>query len=478
MEMSLNHIQQFIQSYVNIVSIVSKTDITVVDKNLIRIAGTSLYFDQIGQKISHANLYRKVLETGQPTIMTKNQHYNSCANCRSFNICSEMADIAYPIYYDNEVIGIISMIAFDQNAQNELMLNSANYIDFLKHISTLLESKLFKFVKVNNINNKNINIVDRPENSNKTEFISADPHIIEMLNIIRLTTNSDSTVLITGESGTGKEVLAKVIHQTSNRNNQPMVSLNCAAIPENLIESELFGYEKGSFTGANKEGQVGKFELANGGILFLDEIGEMPLFTQIKLLRVLQDKTIRRIGGKIDQLIDVRIVCATNQNLLQLIKEKKFRADLYYRINVIPFAIPPLRERKNDIPLLLNEFLQYFNQKFHKKITLSSQTIKYLKSYSWPGNVRELRNVVEYLINVNDNGVIKINNLPNYLHTDSNANSELEKPLKSIIKKQESQLLFSLVAKANTTAEKRELANKLGISISSLYRKMAEYRAR
>ena len=164
MEMSLNHIQQFIQSYVNIVSIVSKTDITVVDKNLIRIAGTSLYFDQIGQKISHANLYRKVLETGQPTIMTKNQQYNSCANCRSFNICSEMADIAYPIYYDNEVIGIISMIAFDQNAQNELMLNSANYIDFLKHISTLLESKLFKFVKVNNINNKNINIVDRPEN--------------------------------------------------------------------------------------------------------------------------------------------------------------------------------------------------------------------------------------------------------------------------------------------------------------------------
>lgn len=174
----------------------------------------------------------------------------------------------------------------------------------------------------------------------------------------------------------------------------------------------------------------------------------------------------------------MRIVCATNQNLLQLIKEKKFRADLYYRINVIPFAIPPLRERKNDIPLLLNEFLQYFNQKFHKKITLSSQTIKYLKNYSWPGNVRELRNVVEYLINVNDNGVIKINNLPNYLHTDSNANSELEKPLKSIIKKQESQLLFSLVAKANTTAEKRELANKLGISISSLYRKMAEYRAR
>lgn len=257
-----------------------------------------------------------------------------------------------------------------------------------------------------------------------------------------------------------------------------MVSLNCAAIPENLIESELFGYEKGSFTGANKEGQVGKFELANGGILFLDEIGEMPLLTQTKLLRVLQDKTIRRIGGKIDQLIDVRIVCATNQNLLQLIKEKKFRADLYYRINVIPFAIPPLRERKNDIPLLLNEFLQYFNQKFHKKITLSSQTIKYLKSYSWPGNVRELRNVVEYLINVNDNGVIKINNLPNYLHTDSNANSELKKPLKSIIKKQESQLLFSLVAKANTTAEKRELANKLCISISSLYRKMAEYRER
>lgn len=209
----------------------------------------------------------------------------------------------------------------------------------------------------------------------------------------------DSTVPISGESGTGKEVVAKVIHRVSQRHEGPMVAINCGAIPENLLESELFGYEKGSFTGAGREGKVGLLEVADKGTILLDEIGDLPLNLQVKLLRVLQEQCFMRIGGVKQVKIDVRYVVATNRDLKAMVKQGTFREDLFYRLNVVPIHIPPLRERKRDIAGLVRVFLQKYNDKYHSDKRILPEVIRYFEtSYDWPGNVRELENVVERLV--------------------------------------------------------------------------------
>lgn len=226
-------------------------------------------------------------------------------------------------------------------------------------------------------------------------LIGACPKIKRVKEIIAAIALTDSTVLITGESGSGKEIAARLIHKKSKRSGMPFIALNCAAIPENLLESELFGHERGSFTGA-VERRIGKFELADGGTLFLDEIGCMSPAMQSKLLRVLEDKKIERLGSNAQLSIDVRIIAATNIDFEKTIKENKFREDLYYRLNVIPVAMPPLRERLEDLPLFISFFINKFNKEFNKKIKTVSQGVMIkLKSYSFPGNVRELQNLLE-----------------------------------------------------------------------------------
>ena len=206
---------------------------------------------------------------------------------------------------------------------------------------------------------------------------------------------TDTTVMITGESGTGKEMIADLIHKSSRRSGAPFMKVNCAAIPESLIESELFGYESGAFTGANQNGKKGIFELANGGTVFLDEIGELPMHIQAKFLRVLQEREIKRIGGEEDIPIDVRLITATNRNLKKEVEEGNFREDLYYRLFVVPISVPPLRERREDIEVLTKYFLNCFNNENELNKTISKEALKVMEEYDWPGNVRELRNVVE-----------------------------------------------------------------------------------
>lgn len=208
----------------------------------------------------------------------------------------------------------------------------------------------------------------------------------------------DTTVLLTGESGTGKEIIANLIYKNSNRFEKPFIKVNCAAIPETLMESEFFGYEKGAFTGASEQGKKGFFELANEGTLFLDEIGELSIPMQSKLLRVLQEKEIMRIGGKETIPIDVRIIAATNINLKKAIEEGKFRDDLYYRLNIIPIDIPPLRERKEDIGKLTRYFVEKFNREYKLNKNISDDVIELLEAYHWPGNVRELKNIIERVV--------------------------------------------------------------------------------
>jgi len=224
--------------------------------------------------------------------------------------------------------------------------------------------------------------------------------------------NSDSTVLITGESGTGKELVARAIHFKSDRKNSPMIPVNCGAIPEELLESELFGHEKGAFTGAIRN-RMGRFELAQGGTIFLDEIGDMSPSLQVKVLRVIQEKQFERIGGVKTITADVRIIAATNQDLETAVAEKKFREDLFYRINVIPINLPALRERGSDIPILANHFLSTFNMLKKKNVErIEPDAVNYLMRYNWPGNVRELQNLIEMLVVMKEDGDIGIEDLP------------------------------------------------------------------
>ncbi|MGI6552605.1 MAG: sigma-54 interaction domain-containing protein [Bacillota bacterium] len=284
--------------------------------------------------------------------------------------------------------------------------------------------------------------------------------------------NSDSTVLITGESGTGKEILARAIHANSNRSQEHFVTINCGAIPETLLESELFGYEEGAFTGAKKGGKLGKFEIANGGTIFLDEIGDMPLHLQVKLLRVLQEKVIERVGGSFSVPIDVRVIAATHRDLEEQAQQNQFRWDLYYRLNVIPLHIPPLRERQEDIMMLAKYFLEIYNHKINKKIKyFAKETENLLLNYEWPGNVRELSNAVEYAVNMETSAILSARNLPPRLRMRASTSQYIEKD--NGLKKMERDLIADALAKYGISTEgKKRVAESLGISLATLYRKL------
>jgi transcriptional regulator with GAF, ATPase, and Fis domain len=235
--------------------------------------------------------------------------------------------------------------------------------------------------------------------------------MLQILEKIEQIAESESPVLIMGETGTGKELIARAVHDISNRSTAPFICVNCAAIPEPLFESELFGHEKGAFTGAIAT-KKGKFELAQNGTLFLDEIGELPLSMQVKLLRAIQEKCIERVGGTHAINLDIRIVTATNVNLELMVNDKSFRSDLFYRLNVFPIHLPPLRERRNDVPILINFFLNKYNKKYHKQIiAVSNKTISSLKLYDWPGNVRELENTIERGVIISKDNQLNVENL-------------------------------------------------------------------
>ena len=237
--------------------------------------------------------------------------------------------------------------------------------------------------------------------------------VLNLVEVVRKVAATDSTVLITGESGTGKSLIARAIHFLSPRKDRPFITINCAAIPETLLEAELFGYEKGAFTGAYLP-KKGKFELANGGTIFLDEIGDMPLSLQAKLLRVIQERELERLGSERSVRIDVRIIAATNRDLHTLVREGKFREDLYYRLNVVPIHVPPLRERREDIPLLIDHFLERFNSRYGKKVRLTPDAVEPLIEYDWPGNIRELENTIERLVVMNE-GTVRAIDLPPHI---------------------------------------------------------------
>lgn len=287
---------------------------------------------------------------------------------------------------------------------------------------------------------------------------------------------SDSTVLITGESGTGKELFAHAIHAESKRKMGPFIRVNCAAIPDSLLESELFGYEEGAFTGAVRKGKKGKFELANHGTILLDEIGDMPLPLQAKLLRVLQEKEVERVGAVRSTPIDVRVIASTNQDMLASIKEGKFRADLYYRLNVVSLSIPPLRERLEDLPELVSNLLGQLVESTGVTVrSIDDDVWGVLKSYSWPGNVRELRNVLERALHLMEDDVLKKEHiwLP-AAASEASTSASAVRPLKETLEFAEKEALLLAMKEAN--GNKQEAAKLLRISKSSFYEKWEKHR--
>ena len=303
---------------------------------------------------------------------------------------------------------------------------------------------------------------------------------------IKTVANSNSTVLITGESGTGKELIARSLHSSGNRKDKPLVVINCSAIPDSLLESELFGYVKGAFTGANQNGRIGKFELANSGVIFLDEIGDMPLYLQAKILRVIQEKKIERIGSNKSIDLDIKIIAATNVDLEKKITEQKFRRDLYYRLNVIPIKLLPLRERKEDIIPIVNNLMKKYNVLSAKYVHSFDENVKNaLLNYDWPGNVRELENVIELMINMCENNDILtadllpdniLNQVPSSksyfknldLKIDNTELEDFEKIEKEYIEK-------ALIKYGEDTEGKKLIAKKMNIGLTTLYRKMKRF---
>jgi len=288
---------------------------------------------------------------------------------------------------------------------------------------------------------------------------------------------SESTVLLRGENGTGKELFAQLLHNESFRWQGPFIKVNCAAVPGNLLESELFGYDEGAFTGARKGGKLGKFELADGGTLFLDEIGDMEMAMQVKLLRVIQEREIERLGGTKPRDIDVRIVAATNRDLEAMIRNRQFREDLYYRLNVVTLTIPPLRERKDDIEGLIKTFLKKFNLQFLQSVTgITEEALNVLIKHRWPGNIRELENIIERAFNLLDGTEIQLKHLPNYLQILADGHQErpfLEGTLENILNRVEKEALIHTLD--TTNGNKVQAAKALGLSRSGLYKKLIKH---
>ncbi|MHC4269212.1 MAG: sigma-54-dependent transcriptional regulator [Planctomycetota bacterium] len=361
-----------------------------------------------------------------------------------------------------------------ENAVTAMQKGAATYLlkpININHLRTVVE----KVVEKQEIVRSNIELHKQLEEKfGFAGIIGNSQQMHRIFNILKQISSTTATVLVVGESGTGKELIARAIHYNGPRKDNPFVVLNSAAISETLLESELFGHEKGAFTGALHQ-RKGKFEYANNGSLFLDEVGDMPLTTQAKLLRLIEDGRIVRIGGNESVKIDVRIIAATNKDLGELVKEGKFREDLYFRFNVICLRLPPLRERHEDIFLLMDVFIKEFAKKNGKKIKdISSEARKILFRYSWPGNVRELRNCIESMIVFNQDGILDVDDMPEHIYkTDRVALPGPVFPVGITLEEMEKELMKNTLAYVG--GNRGETAKILGIGERTLYRKLEKY---
>jgi len=475
--MKLSLIQETVQKVAEAITAALEIETEIVDQDLKIIGGTGRYIEKIGSFEESGDLdskfiYSRLLKTGTEYICTdpaRDPLYHPEEG--------ELAEISCPIRMDKEVIGIIGLVAFTGAQREKIIQKEKNLFQFLRIMSDLLASKMamassndFMKITLDSI----LSPMATPTSFSNIVGTSKTIHMVKQRSLQVAT--SDSTILITGESGTGKELFARSIHNASNRKNNPFVSINCGAIPEMLLESELFGYEKGAFTGADKSGKLGKFEIADHGTIFLDEIGDMPIHLQVKLLSAIQNRQIDRIGGISPINIDVRIIAATNKNLEKMIETMEFREDLYFRLNVIPIHIPPLRERLEDVSVLLDFAVEKFSRRLEKPITgFAEEARAALLKYDWPGNVRELENAVEYAVNMESGPIIGLSNLPDRILKSTDRKDHTKGSLKERLDHCQRQIFTDILHQTGTSLSgKRLAADMLNISESTLYRRLRE----
>lgn len=475
--MKLLDVKDYVRKTANIISSVADVQVIICDSdfNIIEDSFFDIPLDGPLKKLTPESiLVTSVKERRMIVTRDCKKELQGCLTCPERSKCDICAMITVPIIDGKTVYGAIGIYTNEDGQVDRLVNQYNNFFEFLHRIAELLVMKLNEEGKVRELTEKVAKLQNNESMITFDDIIGSSPEIILLKESARRFSKSNSTILIRGESGTGKEILARAIHNESNRSMGPFVAINCAAIPENLVESELFGYEEGAFTGAKKRGKIGKFELANGGTLFLDEVGEFPLFLQAKLLRVLQERKIQRIGGNNDINVDIRIICATNRNLEIAISEGQFREDLYYRLNVIPLHLPSLRERKTDIIELAEYFLNIYAKELRKDIFgFNSYALNCLLDYSWPGNIRELQNVVEYAVNCCDNSYIGREDLPkmDFIKKESAKERMILRPLKDV----ENEYIKEAIRVYGDSLDGKETAAKiLGISKATLYRRLKE----
>lgn len=366
---------------------------------------------------------------------------------------------------------------FDENGDVKYVVNNVRDITELENMSKRLKNKQ-NIINQQRREIEQLKLLNNNENNEeKYGVIASSPKMRRVFELSKRVGKFDSTVLILGESGAGKEVVAESIVRASERSEAPFIKVNCGAIPENLLESEFFGYEKGAFTGANQKGKIGLFEMANGGTIFLDEIAELPLNLQVKILRVLQEKNLTRVGGTRPIDLDVRIIAATNKNIEEMVSKEMFREDLFYRLNVVTITVPPLRERREDIPALINLFLTRFNDKYKLNKVIAPEVIDVFVEYPWPGNVRELVNVIENIVVLSQEQEITTQHIPTKIFNRLAAEKNIIKvdgilPLKEAVGLVEEELIKKALKKYGTT---RKAASVLKVDQSTIVRKMQKF---
>ncbi|WP_147566592.1 sigma 54-interacting transcriptional regulator [Clostridium tyrobutyricum] len=451
--------------YIDILNTIMNTlneCVVLVDENGIITMMSKAYKEFLGCSDPEGKDVRNVIENTKlhEVIKSGNVKIGDIQEIRG----NKMIAVRVPIKEENKIIGAVGKVIFKDIGDFYTLSKKLNNLE--------REIEVYK----NELGK------ERKARYSIKNIIGNSPKIQKVKSMALKVAKTDSNVLITGESGTGKELFAHGIHNASGRYLGPFVEINCAAIPSELFESELFGYEEGSFTGAKKGGKNGKFELANGGTIFLDEIGDMPMYMQAKLLKVIQDREIERVGGNIIKEINVRIIAATNKNLEDSIKKGKFREDLYYRLNVMRIVIPPLRERKEDIPLLANSLKIKIATKLGIYVEgISKEAMSCLVSYDWPGNVRELENIIERAVDMLDSDlIIKTYHLPERLADckSKNYRNYINETnyLKDIVSEVEKHVILECLNKNHWN--KNKTANILGISRAGLYKKIEEYNLR
>lgn len=470
-------------------------EIVLIDNEGCCVGGTGPYVAGLGLKVPHDNALTYSLLSAQSTMVLNPRKDQVCRSCSGRESCTDTANFTGPIIVHDTVVAVVQIVAFTAHQRAQLLVKAEKAFELITQIITVACSREIL------LSQPEAQTPRQPLTPSSFPLLIGESNAMQHLKTVVLkAAHTDTTVLIQGESGTGKELVAQAIHTHSSRGQGPFIAINCGAIPETLMESELFGYEGGAFSGASSGGKKGLLEQAHGGTFFLDEVSEMPAALQVKLLRVLQEKCFRRIGGKYDYPLNARIIAASNKHLQRMVQQGTFREDLFFRLDVIPIHVPPLRERERDIRLLVAHYLELLSQEKKRTFRVSTALMHRFESYAWPGNVRELRNFVEYGMTFCENDVLTLDVLEARFSSanthGSTLSSATQPPGQPVSDHRTTDQLSTdqpaIEQQASTTSQsnhkhelegllqhfgkhtegKKALAKHLGISLATLYRRL------